>query len=172
MDKKLQKKARKFGALSNNNFVYKVGSPYVANFLETYITVWYTKTTDTAGSGSYTTLGVPAVHYSTDEQVVGTWIDGKTLYQKTCIYGSVSGASASLSLDIANVDYISLCTEGSSVNGVCPIPYVTGNNNNNNIGGYFDIAVNNTNFAIRIGSGMVGNVNSVILTVVYTKTTD
>ena len=35
-----------FGAMSNNNFVYKVGNPYVANFQETYITVWYTKATD------------------------------------------------------------------------------------------------------------------------------
>ena len=34
-----------FGSFSNNNFVYKAGSPYLANFLETYITIWYTKTT-------------------------------------------------------------------------------------------------------------------------------
>ena len=46
-------------------------------------TVWYTKTTDTAGSGTWTPQGVPAVHYSTEEQIVGTWIDGSTLYEKT-----------------------------------------------------------------------------------------
>ena len=46
-------------------------------------TVWYTKTTDTAGSGTWTPQGVPAVHYSTDEHVVGTWTDGSTLYEKT-----------------------------------------------------------------------------------------
>lgn len=46
-------------------------------------TIQYTKTTDVAGSGSYTTLGVPAVHYTTEEQVIGTWTDGKPLYQKT-----------------------------------------------------------------------------------------
>ena len=48
-----------------------------------YITLRYTKTTDTAGSGTWTPQGVPAVHYSTDEQIIGTWIDGKTLYEKT-----------------------------------------------------------------------------------------
>ena len=48
-----------------------------------YLTLQYTKTTDVPGSGQYTTLGVPAVHYSTDEQIIGTWIDGKPLYQKT-----------------------------------------------------------------------------------------
>ena len=49
------------------------------------LTVQYTKTTDTAGSGEYTTLGTPAVHYSTDEQVIGTWIDGSTLYGITVV---------------------------------------------------------------------------------------
>lgn len=48
-------------------------------------TLQYTKTTDVAGSGSYNTLGVPNVHYTTDEQVIGTWIDGKPIYQKSFI---------------------------------------------------------------------------------------
>lgn len=47
------------------------------------VTIRYTKTTDVAGSGSYNTLGVPNVHYSTEERVIGTWTDGKPLYQKT-----------------------------------------------------------------------------------------
>ena len=74
-----------FGALSNNNFVYKVGSPYVANFLETYITVWYTKTTDTAGSGGFQAYGFTPVIYSTEEREVGVWTDNKPLYQKTWV---------------------------------------------------------------------------------------
>lgn len=47
----------------------------------TYITIQYTKTTDTAGSGNWNTDGIPMVHYSTTEQVIGTWVNGKTLYQ-------------------------------------------------------------------------------------------
>lgn len=47
------------------------------------LTLQYTKTTDVAGSGTWTPLGKPTVHYSTDEQVIGTWIDGKPLYQRT-----------------------------------------------------------------------------------------
>ena len=46
-------------------------------------TLRYTKTTDTAGSGLWSTTGAPNRHYSTSEQVVGTWIDGKPLYEKT-----------------------------------------------------------------------------------------
>ncbi|MBR1904848.1 MAG: hypothetical protein IJ819_00095 [Clostridiales bacterium] len=53
-----------------------------------YITVRYTKTTDVAGSGNWNTDGVPTVHYSTSEQVIGTWIDGKPLYQITADFGA------------------------------------------------------------------------------------
>lgn len=50
--------------------------------------IQYTKSTDTAGSGTWTPSGVPAVHYSTDEKVVGTWIDGSTIYEKTWEFAS------------------------------------------------------------------------------------
>lgn len=48
-----------------------------------YITIRYTKTTDVAGSGTWTTQGGYAHHYSTTEHIVGTWIDGKPIYEKT-----------------------------------------------------------------------------------------
>lgn len=51
-------------------------------------TLRYTKSTDQAGSGQWTPQGVPSHHYSTDEQVVGTWIDGSTVYEKTFDLGS------------------------------------------------------------------------------------
>ena len=68
-------------AVYTENNTLKVAPPI--RFLVDSITIWYTKTTDTAGSGSYNTLGVPMVHYSTDEQVVGTDEDGNTIYEKT-----------------------------------------------------------------------------------------
>lgn len=68
-------------------------------------TIWYTKTTDVAGSGSYTTLGVPTVHYSTDEQVIGTWIDGSTLYQQTVTTGGTVPSGATLVERIEQVGY-------------------------------------------------------------------
>ena len=46
------------------------------------LTLQYTKISDTPGSGTWTPQGVPAVHYSTEEQIVGTWIDGSTIYGK------------------------------------------------------------------------------------------
>ncbi len=52
------------------------------------VTVQYTKTTDTPGSGIWATNGAPAKHYSTTEQVIGTWIDGSTIYERTFDIGS------------------------------------------------------------------------------------
>ena len=46
-------------------------------------TICYTKTTDTAGSGTWTTKGEYAHHYSTTEHVIGTWTDGSTIYERT-----------------------------------------------------------------------------------------
>ena len=54
------------------------------------VTIQYTKTTDTAGSGTWTPQGVPAVHYSTDEKVVGTWVDGSTIYERTITFTNIT----------------------------------------------------------------------------------
>lgn len=55
---------------------------YLTAFKVKCLTIQYTKTTDAAGSGSWTPQGVPAVHYDGNEKVIGTWF-GETLYEKT-----------------------------------------------------------------------------------------
>ena len=70
-------------AISTSNVVCYINRAFDGTVTGIYVTIRYTKTTDAAGSGVWTPQGVPAVHYSTDEQVVGTWIDGSTLYEKT-----------------------------------------------------------------------------------------
>ena len=67
----------------NNNFRISSSSYYISRGYTYTATLFYTKSTDTPGSGSWTPSGVPAHHYSTEEQVVGTWIDGSTVYEKT-----------------------------------------------------------------------------------------
>lgn len=63
---------------------------WLDNVTDSYITLQYTKTTDTPGSGTWTSGGVKTVHYSENEQVIGTWIDGSTLYERT-LYKDLSG---------------------------------------------------------------------------------
>ena len=49
------------------------------------VVLYYTKTTDTAGSGIWTPSGVPAMHLEDDEEtVIGTY-NGKTLYEKIIV---------------------------------------------------------------------------------------
>lgn len=78
--------------------------------LNVYVTVQYTKTTDTPGSGTWTPQGVPAVHYSENEQVIGTWIDGKTLYGRTFHFANptkttVAGVYAYTNIISGDYDY-------------------------------------------------------------------
>ena len=68
---------------STGNVAVTVSSDMLTNYPNLVVTIQYTKNADTAGSGQYNHLGVPTVHYSTDEQIIGTWIDGKPIYQKT-----------------------------------------------------------------------------------------
>ena len=74
------------------------------------VTITYTKSTDTAGSGTYTPASGKAIHYSTDEQVIGTWIDGSTLYQKTIDLGSDT-----------NIAHNQWTTTGKSITGIANI---------------------------------------------------
>lgn len=77
---------------------------YMNNWIsatDCYITLQYTKTTDQPGSGTWTPQGVPAVHYSTDEHVIGTWIDGSTLYEKTFITSTINNTTLDIDLGFA-----------------------------------------------------------------------
>ena len=87
----------------------------------TSVTLYYTKITDTPGSGSYNTLGVPMVHYSTSEQVVGTDEAGNTVYEITKNNISITALSTWISTGISfNGDVISV--DGVMTRDGEPIP--------------------------------------------------
>lgn len=153
---------------AKTGYIIVTASNEILGYTATGTTITYTKVIGRKFGGN-----LSPIIYSTEEREVGVWKNNKPLYQKTCVFGSVSGQTASLSLGIANIEEAFLCADASYINdGVCPLPYVIGTAYTNNIGGFFDIGVNDTSFAIRIGQSMAGNVDSVVLTVRYTKTTD
>ena len=79
----------------------------VINDLIWVYTIRYTRSTDAVGSGTWTPQGVPSHHYSTTEQIVGTWIDGKTLYEKTVNFGALPNATTkTVAHNITGVDHI------------------------------------------------------------------
>lgn len=73
----------RFQSVNGNICYYSNTSSFAFSDWYWYITFQYTKTTDTPGSGTWTTQGAIAHHYSTEEHIIGTWIDGKPLYEKT-----------------------------------------------------------------------------------------
>lgn len=97
-------------AINSSAIRIGVGSNYSGSVSPNtvWVTVQYTKTTDTAGSGQWTPQGVPAVHYSEDEHIVGTWIDGSTLYEKTIVKTINCDTEVTVisSTDIPNIDTI------------------------------------------------------------------
>ena len=97
---------------------------------DTYVTIQYTKTTDTPGSAKYNALGVPMIHYSTDEQVIGTWIDGKPIYRKIYDWTAspflVSNSWQNTTIDSTNMDRIisaiGMHQDGTLYNDTCADP--------------------------------------------------
>jgi hypothetical protein len=92
---------------TNDSITYKIIHKDNSTTDYQRFTIRYTKSTDTAGSGTWTSQGVPAHHYSTTEQVVGTWIDGSTLYEKTINFGTLpNNTTKEVQHNISNVEHI------------------------------------------------------------------
>ena len=141
-----------------------------ADVLAGIITIWYTKNNDVPGSGQYNTLGVPTVHYSTDEQVIGTDYDGKPLYQKTYTNLGTINSSTNIDLQLSNISWITVDSANSSLdNGT--FPYI--HPNADNIVGYFmDMNGGSPIINCRAGSDASSTFTLDKLTVRYKKTTD
>lgn len=155
------------------NVNIRVGSYSKANLSNTILTFQYTKTTDTPGSGKYTTYGGLAHHYSTTEQVVGTWINGKPLYEKVLIPTGLSTDTADEDFAISNVDEIISCDGriSNTSNTLCTTtPFIV---NNEYRCGFQANVLNSTTVRCRSYYGSQSSsyrIKAIILK--YTKTTD
>lgn len=134
-----------------------------------YFTSYYTKTTDVAGSGNWNVDGVPTHHYSTNEQVVGTWTDGKPVYERTFNPSIVVGNNtiAHGITDLKECISITGRTKYNNTNEVLPLPYVS-------VASNFVICLGNVNastFLIESGMGF-SSFQDCFVTMRYTKTTD
>lgn len=72
-------------------------------------------------------VGGSSMHnYSTDEHVVGTWIDGSTLYEKTVDFGALpNNTTKTVAYNISNLNNI-VDVKGIAYNqnGARPLPFV------------------------------------------------
>ena len=145
---------------------------YIQNWLDSspdsYVTLQYTKTTDQPGSGSWTPQEIPAHHYSTNEQVVGTWINGRVLYEQTLHY-TESSEQTGKTYDISSIgaDYVFLTNAevkfgSAGGNDWYSAPYYYNTSN------FATVSVSNSGLVVRVlGWGYT----EVYATIRYTKST-
>ncbi len=114
----------------------------------------------------------PVHNYSTNETVVGTWIDGKPIYEKTITIGSLSKSNSwqSFTHDIVNLKRVITChgwmydTTGGGTY-MYPIPENRPNTQNG-------VCVEITLSDINIFHNWLDSVSECYITLTYTKTTD
>lgn len=165
-----------YGTSSNDMcgvYEYELGKLRFQNFYyqscpNGWLTTFYTKTTDTAGSGSFNTLGVPMVHYSTEEQVIGTFEDEnsiiKPLYQKMVRFTNIA-KNGDIPFGVTGGENYMLIT--GKLSESITLPYIHGSAPSNNIGGFFD----GDKWSLRSGADAPSTVSGFII-IQYTKTTD
>lgn len=136
------------------------GTPVTIN----RVTIQYTKNSDTPGSGSYGTLGVPMVTYNGDEKVIGTWFD-ETLYEKSYIIDNLAPNPSDWVNDIQITgvkDIVEIVCSGYLSSGTVSFvaPYIT-------------VSYNHTSSYTRHYFRDLGSSGRVTLkaTIRYTKTT-
>ena len=111
-------------------------------------------------------------YYSTDEKVVGVWIDKKPLYQKTINCGAIpSNSSKNVSISALNMD---LCISTKGVMYNTNYIYEFPKPNTSNTTGSVEVWIDrqNKNLVIRGGSSVPSNYANSYITLLYTKTTD
>ena len=109
------------------------------------------------------------INFSTEEQVVGTWIDGKPLYQKTVSCGALpNNTTKDVNHGIANIDqYVSVFgifwdTSGTGESAMMPF----GTPGNDNVGVW---TKNKLTIVLHTGSNRTAQ--SACVTLQYTKST-
>lgn len=114
--------------------------------------------------------------YSTSEQIIGRWLDGKPLYQVTINFGAgpVAGQSKTVQANIANIDKI-IDYKGISISngGSVSLPFV------HPTGLHYAIQLDTRNktaskidVLVNTGTEMSLTASNIYVTLQYTKTTD
>jgi hypothetical protein len=120
----------------------------------------------------------PSVNYSTEEQVVGTWIDGKPLYQKTFeITNTISTTTPS---DFTNIEHgIDNIDVVTNIMGAArrrdddnSMWYPIGMADTDQTAYTIAVRMNSKYISYYIRRYSVGEIKKLFVTAQYTKTTD
>lgn len=148
---------------SNIRFSYGSGADL---YQEVYVIIQYTKSTDSSMSVS------DGNEYSLDEQIVGKWVDGSPIYQKTYIFSPVqSSNSLGMTIDATKIiNYFGVfeMDDGSST---YPLPINCAHPDYQELYGIFT-TVQNTTIEVRTINSRewkLSNMQKLKITLQYTK---
>lgn len=111
-------------------------------------------------------------NYSTDEQIIGKWIDGKTLYRKTFVFTGITATSANVSFSSLNTSETVMIDSSHSyvsTSGNFSLPVNMYHTSTDYIRAY--VHNRDKNLFIEFGSVYTMSKN-IYVTLKYTKTTD
>ena len=136
----------------------------------------YTKKSDSAA----TTIETKPTHYSTDEQVVGYWIDSKPVYQKTFRVPKGSSQSFRYAHNIANLGevvnsygFMHVPDNAPDHQGIrYPLVFVVGGSGTAVSQWYSGFSITNTDIFCEIGSEFYRLISELYVTIQYTKSSD
>ena len=159
-------------AVNKTEVIIFIPTVFSTRPVDIYVTIQYTKTNDEAGSGLWTPQGTPAQHYSTEEQVIGTWVDGSTLYEKSYYIASPTKDNWASMADISTwgidviVELVGVYKRSwSESNSQQSIPYYESTNV------YASLRVHsNGQFQYRLHDESNNSVSDLKATIRYTKT--
>ena len=101
-------------------------------------------------------------NYSTEEKVIGIWIDGKPVYRKVYSQSNI----ANINLTDLNYDYIHIVNSTLTVSDYRRNPYYTSSTD------YFRVLINNGKKLIAESSAVSSSISNWTTILEYTKTTD
>ena len=157
--------------INNGAWYIEIRNAYVsANAWVPYVTIYYTKTTDAANSFKWGDEN----DYSTDEKIVGTWIDGSYVYQKTFNIGALpNGGTKHVAHNISNFGTLIKIFGAMKGSNQASLPFVMGGSASaitlNDLNYQVMVAVDTTNIDIAVNQNL-SSFNGYI-TLQYTKTT-
>lgn len=119
--------------------------------------------------------------YSTEEKIIGVWIDGKLIYRKTMKISSITGKTVAISLSELNIDEIFFDFSKSNYkwkDASRTLPIVSANVYGDNVTSNIvpqeqtNIFYNTSDKKLYCEFGLKRPVKEAVVTIEYTKTTD
>ena len=100
--------------------------------------------------------------YSTEEKIVGKWIDGKLIFEKTYVLNNINLLAGNNFFD--TIENVKIINSKGIINNYS-IPYADG-------GGYVMCTQSNNEIGLWTNNGFYNQSANIILTIQYLKTTD